>query len=83
MTGGFKHRGDLTVLVKRVRKVETLNEAIDLMAGAVAESAVTSDRAERALDTIALMMSGSEWDADLIEQVAAVVRATGRTIQDL
>jgi len=83
MTGGFKHRGDLTALVKRVRKVETLNEAVDLMAAAVADSAITSDRAARSLDAIALIMSGVEWDADLCDQIAAIVRGTGRTIQDL
>lgn len=37
----------------------------------------------RALDAVAALMSGNEWDSDTNEGVAELVAATGRTIADL
>lgn len=36
-----------------------------------------------ALDRVAALMSGNEWDADTTDAVAAVVRSTGRHIGDV
>lgn len=36
-----------------------------------------------ALNRIATRMSASEWDADCMDDIAAIVRGTGRTIADL
>lgn len=41
---------------------------------------MTSDEA---LDAIAAAMSGREWDADCVERVAEIVRATGRVVADV
>lgn len=35
-----------------------------------------------ALDTIAELMSGVEWDPDTLEAIADIVRSTGRVILD-
>lgn len=37
----------------------------------------------KALDRIASILSGTEWDADLMTQVAEIVRGTGREVSDL
>lgn len=37
----------------------------------------------RALDAIAGLLSGNEWDTETIEAVAGLVTETGRTIADL
>jgi hypothetical protein len=36
-----------------------------------------------ALDEIAAAMSGTEWDADMLDFIAAVIRTTGREISDV
>jgi len=36
-----------------------------------------------ALDQVAQLMSGREWSADTLDEVADIVRATGRTIADV
>lgn len=36
-----------------------------------------------AMNRIAALLSGSEWDADLILQVAEIVKGTGREVSDL
>jgi hypothetical protein len=35
-----------------------------------------------AMDKIAGLMSGEEWNSDVMDEVAAVVRATGRPVLD-
>lgn len=40
-------------------------------------------KSHRALDRIASILSGAEWDADLMDQVAEIVRGTGREVKDL
>lgn len=37
---------------------------------------------EQALDTIALVMSGEEWDADILDDIADIIRQTGRTVAE-
>jgi hypothetical protein len=44
-----------------------------------AETTTDSD----ALDLIVAAMSGESWNADTVERIAAVVRVTGRTIEDV
>lgn len=39
---------------------------------------ITSDN--DALDLIAYLMSGAEWDADTLEHIAQIVQETGREI---
>jgi hypothetical protein len=36
----------------------------------------------KALDDIALIMSGVEWDADTLQEISLIVMGTGRTIED-
>jgi hypothetical protein len=36
----------------------------------------------RAMNAIAALMSGHEWDADTLDAIADTVRATGRTIEN-
>jgi hypothetical protein len=38
---------------------------------------------EEALDAIAELMSGVEWDSDTLEGIADLVRKTGRNIADV
>lgn len=35
------------------------------------------------MDIIARTLSGSEWNADMIDAIADLIRATGRTIEDI
>lgn len=35
------------------------------------------------LDNIANLMSGQEWDTDLLDKIAGLIRATGRTVDDV
>ncbi len=37
----------------------------------------------RALDAIAAHLSGEEWDAQTCDEIAAIVRETGREVRDL
>jgi hypothetical protein len=41
------------------------------------------ERLSEALDVIALQMSGESWNADTVEKIAAIVRLTGRSIEDV
>jgi len=43
----------------------------------------STDGNGRALDAIAAVMSGQEWDADTMDAVANLVRSTGRVIADV
>ena len=45
-------------------------------------SDVTTTDAQ-ALDEIADLLSGNEWDADTIEAIAQLVRQTGRPVEDV
>ena len=38
---------------------------------------------QAALDAIASLLDGMEWDADTLDAVAAIVRATGRRVRDV
>lgn len=35
------------------------------------------------LDVIAALLSGSEWDADTVNEVANLIRSTGRHVADI
>ncbi len=37
----------------------------------------------RALDAIARELDGVEWDADTLDAIAAIIRATGRQVRDI
>ena len=37
----------------------------------------------RALDLIQGLLNGEEWDSDTVDNIANIVRATGRCIDDL
>ena len=46
-------------------------------------AAPSTDGNGRALDAIAAVMSGQEWDADTMDAVANLVRSTGRVVADV
>lgn len=75
----FQRDSDHTYLF--VKLDELVNETSAICAYKVLTDEDKTD--SNAMDIIARTLSGSEWNADMVEAIVDLVRATGRKIEDL
>jgi hypothetical protein len=77
-------RLDEIVAYANHREVSVKQAIIDLVNGALSHGLGNVPKIPdyRAMNAIAALMSGHEWDADTLDAIADTVRATGRTIEN-